>query len=183
MARVPYVTRESMTPEGQQVWDEIKRSRGDVAGNIRAFLNSPQAAAKLSDLGRYAAWDTPLDRRVKVLAFLTTAREADAHYVWTVNQSVARDAGLSEEVISAIHERRAPMGLEPKDACVVQFVLELLRHHRISDLTFEALRSQVGDAGIIDVLLVVGYYHTLSHFVQALDLDLPEGIPSALTYQ
>ena len=28
MARVPFVTRESMTPEGQTVWDEIESSRG-----------------------------------------------------------------------------------------------------------------------------------------------------------
>ena len=74
------------------------------------------------------------------------------------------------------------MGLEPKDAEVVQFVLEVLRHHRVSDVTFEGLRSQVGDAGIIDVLLVVGYYHTLAHCLQALEVDLPEGGTSALTY-
>ena len=182
MARVPYVTRENMTSEGQQVWDEIERSRGEVAGNFRALLNSPQAVGKMAELGGYVRFETLLDRRVKNLAMLTTARESNGHYVWTVNQRAAREAGLSDEVISAIHERRAPVGLEPKDAGVVQFVLELLRHHRISDVTFEALRSQVGDAGIIDVLLVVGYYHGLSHSLQALEVELPEGVASALTY-
>ena len=182
MARVPYVTRESMTPEDQKVWDEIKRSRGDVAGNFRAILNSPQGAGKFADLGGYVRFETPLDRRLKFLAILTTAREANGHYVWTVNEQAAREAGLSDEVISAIHQRRAPVGLEPKDAEVVQFVLEVLRHHRVSDVTFEGLRSQVGDAGIIDVLLVVGYYHTLAHCLQALEVDLPEGVTSALTY-
>ncbi|MCH7606145.1 MAG: carboxymuconolactone decarboxylase family protein, partial [Chloroflexi bacterium] len=75
------------------------------------------------------------------------------------------------------------VGLDAKDANVVQFVLELLRQHRVSDATFEALRSQLGDAGIIDVLVVVGYYHTLAHSLQALEVELPEGAASALTYR
>ena len=182
MARVPYVTRENMTPEGQKVWDEVERSRGEVAGNFRALLNSPQGAGNMAVFGRYIRFETPLDPRVKTLAILTAAREADGHYVWTVNQPEAREAGLSDEVIGAILQRRAPVGLEPKDAAVVQFVLELLRHHRVSDVSFEALRSQVGDSGIVDVLLVVGYYHGLAHSLQALEVELPEGVASALTY-
>ena len=52
---------------------------------------------------------------------------------------------MSDEVIGAILQRRAPVGLEPKDAAVVQFVLELCYGTTvISDVSFEALRSQVG---------------------------------------
>ena len=182
MARVPFATRDNMSPDGQQVWDEIESSRGGVALNYAALLNNPQAAEKLAVLGGYARFETPLDPRVKTLAILAAAREANGHYVWTVNQRVAKEVGLSDEVVKSIHERRAPVGLEPKDGRVVQFVLELLRHHRISDATFEALRSQLGDAGVIDVLVVSGYYHTLAHCLQALEVELPEGLTSALTY-
>lgn len=182
MARVPFVQRESMTSEGREVWDEIQRSRGGVARNFAALLNNPKAAQSLAGLGGYVRFETPLDPRVKALAILTAAREADGHYVWTVNQRSALEAGLSEDVIRAILEFRAPAGLRPKDGAVVQFVLELLRHHRVSDATFEALRSQVGDAGIIDVLVVVAYYHGLAHCLQALGVELPEGVASALTY-
>ena len=182
MARVPFAKRENMTPEGQKVWDEIESSRGGVAQNYAALLNNPQAAGSMAGLGAYARFETPLDPRVKALAVLTAAREANGHYVWTVNQRSARDAGIADDIIDAIHERRAPFGLEPKDASVVQFVLELLRHHRISDATFEAVRTQVGDAGIVDILVVSGYYHTLAHCLQALEVELPEGTTSALTY-
>jgi 4-carboxymuconolactone decarboxylase len=182
MARVPITKRENMTPDGQKVWDEIESSRGGVANNYAALLNNPQAASNLAALGGYARFETPLDPRTKALAVLTAAREADGQYVWTVNQRSAKEAGLTDHEISAIHERRAPVGLEPKDAAVVQFVIELLRHHRVSGTTFEALRSQVADAGIIDVLVVVGYYHMLAHSLQALEVELPDGVPAALTY-
>ena len=42
--------------------------------------------------------------------------------------------------------------------------------------------SQIGDAAIIDMLVVVSYYHGLAHLLQALDVELPEGVTSALTY-
>ena len=182
MARVPFTTRESMTPEGQEVWDEIESTRGGVARNYAALLNNPKAAGSLAVLGGYARFESPLDPRVKTLAVLTAAREASGPYVWTVNQRGATLGGISQEIIDSIHERRAPLGLEPNDANVVQFVLEILRQHQVSDTTFEALRAQIGDAGVVDVLVVAGYYHTLAHCLQALEVDLPDGVTSALTY-
>ena len=182
MTRVPYATRESMDAAGQAVWDEIETSRGGVARNYAALLNNPQASGAMATLGGYARYETPLDPRVKALAVLTAAREACGHYVWTVNQPAAKTAGLSDEVIAAIREYRAPAGLESKDASVVQFVLEILRQHRVSDTTFEAVRAIVGDAGMVDILVVTGYYHSLAHSLQALDVDLPEGTTSALIY-
>ena len=182
MARVPFARREDMTQEGQRIWDDLDSSRGGVARNYAALLNNPAAAGRLATLGGYVRFETPLDSRVKALAILTAAREADGHYVWTVNQRSAHEAGLAQEVIDAIREYRAPRGLAPQDATVVQFVLELLRHYRVSDTTFEDLRALVGDAGIIDVLVAVAYYHGLAHSLQALEVELPEEMTSALTY-
>ena len=182
MTRVPYATRDKMDAAGQAVWDEIETSRGGVAQNYAALLNNPQASGAMAGLGGYARYETPLDPRIKALAVLTAAREACGHYVWTVNQQAAKSAGVSSDVIDAIREYRAPAGLDAKDASIVQFVLEILRQHRISDATFEAVRAMVGDAGVVDILIVSGYYHTLAHSLQALQVDLPDGTTSDLTY-
>ena len=182
MTRVPYANRETMDAAGQAIWDEIETSRGGVARNYAALLNNPQAAGSMAHLGGYARYETSLDHRVKALAVLTAAREAHGHYVWTVNQPAARAAGLSEEIISAIREYRAPAGFDAADAAVVQFVLELLRQHRVSDKTFAAMQEVLGDSGVVDLLVVTGYYHTLAHCLQALEVDLPEGTSTDLTY-
>lgn len=182
MARVPFAKRENLTPEGQQIWDEFEKSRGGIARNYAALMNNPVAAGRLGALGGYARFESPLDARVKAVGVLTAAREAHGTYVWTVNQPAAHRAGLTDEEIAAIREFRAPAGLKKEDANVAQFVLELLRQHRISDHTYEALRAQIGDAAIIDLLVVVSYYHGLAHCLQALAVELPEGTPNALTY-
>ncbi len=182
MARVPFATRESMDAAGQAVWDEIETSRGGVQRNYAALLNNPEASSNFAHLGGYARFGTPLPARVKAVAVLTAAREACGHYVWTVNQPAARNAGLTDADIAAIHEYRAPNGLSGDDAAISGFVIELLRQHRVSDGTFEAVRGILGDAGIVDMLVVVSYYHGLAHALQALAVDLPEGTADALTY-
>ena len=108
MTRVPFATREAMDAAGQAIWDEIETSRGGVARNYAALLNNPQAAGALAGLGGYARYETPLPARIKALAILTAAREACGHYVWTVNQRPAKEAGLSDDIIAAILEYRAP---------------------------------------------------------------------------
>ena len=182
MTRVPFAKREDMDPEGQAIWDEIETSRGGVAQNYAALLNNPVAAMNFANLGGYARYETPLDPRVKAVAILTAAREACGNYVWTVNQRGAKAANIDDDVISAIREYRAPTGLEPADANVVQFVLEILRQHRVSDTTYSLLEAQSGSPAIIDMMVIVSYYHGLAHCLQALDVELPEGVTSDLTY-
>ena len=64
----------------------------------------------------------------------------------------------------------------------MQFVLEILRQHRVSDTTYQALEEQIGSSAIIDMMIVVSYYHGLAHCLQALEVELPEGTSSDLTY-
>jgi hypothetical protein len=40
----------------------------------------------------------------------------------------------------------------------------------------------VGNSGVVDLLVVTGYYHTLAHSLQALEVELPEGVTTDLTY-
>lgn len=178
MARVPPLEREDLPAEHQHIYDDIARSRGRVQPNFKALLNNPLATARMAALGEYVRFEALLPPRVKVLAMLATARENNGDYVWTVNLPQARNAGVDEVTIQAMHECRAPQGLAPEDAIIVQFTLELLRQHRITDATYQAVQQRLGDAGVIDLLLLIGYYGSLSHALSALEVMPP--IPSAL---
>ena len=180
MPRVPLVSRDDMPPEAQGIWDEIDGARGGVPRNYLALLNNPEAAQKLAVLGGYTRFGTRLDQRTQALTMLAAARAANGHYVWTANQQGARDAGLTDDVISAIRERRAPDGLDDSDAIVVRFVQELLSEQTFSDDAFEALRGEIGDAAIIDLLIVATFYDGMARMVEALEVDPPGGMVSDL---
>ena len=50
MARVPYVDREDLDAEGQEIFDTIRRDRNsaEVGSQFRALLHSPKAAGTRS---------------------------------------------------------------------------------------------------------------------------------------
>ena len=147
MARVRSLEREDLPAEHRHIYDDIAGSRGGVQPNFKALLNNPLATARMAALGGYVRFEAPLPPRVKVLAVLATAREFDGDYVWTANLPQARNAGVDEETIQAIRERRAPQGLAPEDALIVQFTLELLRQHRITDATYPGGPAEAGRRG------------------------------------
>jgi 4-carboxymuconolactone decarboxylase len=179
MPRLRSLERADLAPEHRHVYDDIAASRGRVPPNFNVLLNSPLAVSRLAALGAYVRFETPLPTRTKLLAVLTAAREAEGDYVWTANQPQASHAGLTEDIIDAIRERRAHDALAPEDALIVQFTLELLQQHRISDATFWAVQQRLGDAGVVDLLILIGYYSGLAHTLAALEVQPPA--PSTLS--
>ena len=59
MSRIPYLRREELGPEGQQLWDAIVNGRDDLvvtaegglAGPFNAFVTAPGAGRRLTSLG------------------------------------------------------------------------------------------------------------------------------------
>ena len=47
---------------------------------------------------------------------------------------------------------------------------------------FEAVRSSIGGAGVVALLVVAAYCHGLAHALQALQAELPDGTADALTH-
>ena len=176
MTRLRALTRDDLVPADRQVYDAIAARRGGVPPNYHVLLHSPQAAARMAALGTYIRFESPLPARTKALALLTTARETDGDYVWTMNQPHAATAGLTADLITAIRERRALASLAPEDAAIIRFTLELLTQHRIAEATFRAVQCQLGDAGVVEILLLIGYYASLSHAASALEI-----LPSRLS--
>ena len=180
MARVPYVQREQLTPEQQKHFDAIAGSRGQVGPNFQTLLNSPEAGGRFAAFGEYVRFHGDVPERLKELAIITAAREANNDYVWTAHERLARQQGVTDPMINAIRNRTAPDGLAGDDAAVVRFAKELLTKHEISDATFDTMHRKLGDKGIIDLILLIMYYHSLAHTLQAVKLEMPAGTPSTL---
>src|SRR6516165_3190669 len=72
MTRIPYLPREELGPEGQQLWDAIVDGRsnlvvtaeGGLAGPFNAFVTAPGAGRRLSSLGAKLRFGTSIERRL-----------------------------------------------------------------------------------------------------------------------
>jgi 4-carboxymuconolactone decarboxylase len=175
MARLPSITsKDQVAPKDHAIVDGIVQSRGALQGPFTMFLHCPELAGRLAHLGAFVRFEGSLDMRVRVLAAMTVARELDAVYVWGAQTGGARRLGVPETTITAIREKHA-RGIPPEDAQIVEFTRELMRKHRVDDATFKALRTRLGDDGLIQLTGVIGYYSMLAMTVNACELEAGKG--------
>ena len=104
------------------------------------------------------------------LAALATAREFDCKHEWAAHLEHAQKAGIPLETIRLIHQKKEPQLLAFEDAQIVSFVQELLRSHRVSEATFQALYGRLGERGLVELTATVGYYAMLACTLNAFDV-------------
>jgi 4-carboxymuconolactone decarboxylase len=171
MPRIPPVTRDSLPPDKQAIYDSISQSRGQVSGPFPVLLNSPEAASHIAALGHYIRYESILKPMIRELAIMTVAREFDCQYAWTSHDSLARQAGVREEALTALRDRKAPQGLTAEEADIVRYAQELVRTRRISDTTFAAVLKRLGPQGITELTATMGYYAMLGFALNAFDVQ------------
>ena len=180
MARVRYVSREDLPADKQGVYDRIAETRGAVPRLFQAMLNSPDAAARVGELGAYLRYSSPLDPAIREITILSTAREMGVDYEWAHHLPVAREVGVSEAVIDAIRSGRAPMGIPAKEGVFAQAAKELVREGALSERTFQAVEHLLGPAQTVDLIVLVGYYGMVGRVLKSLEVELEEGVESDL---
>ena len=88
-ARLPRITRESLDPEGQRVYDIIvnpdSRYASGLRGPIGMWMYSPPMAEHLFPASSYLRFgaDGNRDQRLAELAILTAARALNSQYEWS----------------------------------------------------------------------------------------------------
>ena len=175
MARLALITsKDQVAAQDHAVVDGIVKSRGALHGPFTVFLHCPELAGRLAHLGAFVRFEGSLDKRVRVLAAMTVARELDAVYVWGAQTGSARRQGVPEATITAIREKHT-RGVPPEDAQIIDFTLQLIRKHRVDDATFKAVQARFGDDQLLQLTGAVGYYVMLAMTVNACELEAAPG--------
>ena len=182
MARVPYVKRDELDSEGQEIYDRIRRDRNapEVGLQFRALLNSPKAASYLTSLGAELRFRSALPADLMELAIITLAREWNSDIEWTAHAALAAKAGVLAEKIEAIRTGKPLLGFTDAEQTVVRFALELLHEKRLSDETFAAAQKLFGTRGVVDLTLTCSYYTAINIAQIALKPEMEAGKPSTL---
>jgi 4-carboxymuconolactone decarboxylase len=179
VARVPEITNREDVPEDQrEFYDSIIASRKRIGAPYNFLLHAPDLAARTAHLIGYSLFSTDFPEDVKEVAICTVAREMDCPFEWAAHADDARKAGVGEEDLEIIRDRKAPAGLGEREADVVRYVQELLRPpHRITPATFEALRTRIGVARLVELTGIIGAYAGLACSLNAFEVAAPPGRP------
>ena len=182
MARIPVASRENV-PEGQRAaFDEFVKWRGEVPtdGPGSVMLNAPEVANRGLDLAGHLRADTSLSPKIRELGMLLTARENDCRYIWDSHAPDARTAGLSNEIIDNLRDKKELTGLTADEAAVVNYGRELFRTRRVSQATFDAALAQFGVLGLTELTNLMGCYTMLAFNINAFEAEPPSGTTEPL---
>lgn len=178
MARTPPVTRESVPENQRAAFDAIVRERGEVptGGPGSVMINAPETAQRALGLALYLRSDTSLEPRIRELGMLLAARENDCQYIWNAHAPLGRQAGLRDEIVDSLRDRKKLPNPAADEAAVVNYGQEFFRTRRVSQEAFDAVLAQFGALGVAELTTLLGCYAMLAFNVNAFGVELPEGL-------
>ena len=139
-----------------------------------------ELADKAQKLGALMRFGTSVPARLKELGILYVARAWSAQFEWYAHKKFAIEGGLSLDVIDAIEARRRPDFENDDEEAVYNFCVELHETHKVSDACFAAAKKHMGEAGVSELVGVLGYYTLVSMTLNVFEVPLPEGEPLPL---
>ncbi|HEX9761696.1 MAG TPA: carboxymuconolactone decarboxylase family protein [Acidimicrobiia bacterium] len=157
--------RTDASPDQLETFDHIAASRGTMIRPFAAMLHRPEIARATADLGAVIRYQSTLTDRDRELVICVTAIERDCGFEWDSHSPIARAAGVPEATLDAIRQRGEVS--DEADAALVAFVRELSRGGKVDNATFDAMRSRLGDPGVVELSAVVGYYTMMAVFMSA----------------
>jgi len=158
----------------------VSGPRAGASGPFNVLLRSPEMGDLAQKLGEYSRFRPAVSAKVRELAIIVTARHWTAQYEWNAHRNAAAQAGVKEDIIKAIAERKRPTGMEPDEEAAYNFANELLETKHVSDATFKAAVDRFGEKGVVDIIGVMGYYQMVSMLLNVDRYPLPNGVQPEL---
>ncbi|MGE0715773.1 MAG: carboxymuconolactone decarboxylase family protein [Alphaproteobacteria bacterium] len=176
MARVPYLDREDLAPENQDL----------LARNInlyRGLANSPNALRRFSALGRFIRFESRLDPRLRELAILQVGYLARSEYEYSHHIKIGRDFGVRDEDVRAMIDETEgrPSGLEPLAKLVLRGAREMTDGLAMSDETYAALAAELSHELMTDLVMTIAFYNGVVRLLATLQIDVEDSYQEYLT--
>jgi len=167
MSRLTRKTKNELTADQRDLFDKIVESRpvkpndGTIGGPFDVWLQNPDMGRRLIGLGSFFRFDTSVHWQ--------------AQFEWYAHEPMARDAGVPDEIITAIKVGEQPKFEDSRDLAAYQLAIDLHRTRRVSPETYDRAVAVFGEQGVAELVGLCGYYTLVSMTLNAFDVPLPSG--------
>jgi 4-carboxymuconolactone decarboxylase len=183
MSRLEYLRYDDLDPDGQKVWDGVVGSRGaelvneqgGLIGPFNAFVHAPDVGRRLSSLGATLRFGTSIERRLSEVAIITVGARWKAEFEWYAHSRMAREHGVPAAVIDAIGHGEDPPFEADDERTIFTAARQLAEAGRLDQGAYDAARRLLGQAGLVELVSLCGYYTLISYLLNAFDVPLPAG--------
>jgi 4-carboxymuconolactone decarboxylase len=133
-----------------------------LPGPFNAMLHNPEIGGPLQRLGAAIRSTTSLSLRSREIATLAVAARLRSDYEWARHSPIARELGLTDAQLSMLHADGQPDLADPAEQTVLRTTRRLLEESDLSDQEFGEAIAAVGEAGLVALSTLVGYYRLLA---------------------
>jgi 4-carboxymuconolactone decarboxylase len=183
VTRLSNVRRDELDAAGQNVWDKIVGTRGEqlvggdgtLVGPFNAFVHAPDVGKHLASLGAVVRFGTSIERRLSEVAIITVGARWKAEFEWWAHARMAREHGVADAVVDAIGKGEEPPFAADDERIVYSVAHELTNAGQVSQARYDAARDLLGEAGLVELVSLCGYYTLISYLLNAFAVPLPPG--------
>lgn len=126
--------------------------------------------------GNHMLFECTLEPRERQLLILRTGYLCKSKYEWGHHVLIGKRVGLSEEEIARVKQGPSAPGWSRRQATLVRAVDELHGDQMIGDETWAALSEFFDERRLIEIVMLVGLYMTVSMSLNTLGVQLDTGI-------
>src|SRR5262245_5556911 len=176
------LAREELALDERRFYDAVKAiRRHPISGPFIVLMNSsPDLATRFAHLGHYfhargQADESILSIRVRTFMAAIGSRTLNAAYEWSAWITWAIDAGVPQETVDAIRERRPLNALTEEDTLVLDFCSQLVSgNHRVSDAVFDKAHRHFGVQPLVELVGTLGYFAMIAYPLNAFEMQMTE---------
>jgi 4-carboxymuconolactone decarboxylase len=171
MALIPYPTDDELDPRAAEVLERLP-----VRINLFSMLaNAPAMMRPTLGLGSAILRGGVLDAKLRELAILRTAHLTSTEYEWVQHVPIAANVGVPDEQIDALAQDDFDRTVfDDEAALAIDIVDATLRDERVHPRLVEEGAAVFGRDGLLELLIVPGYYAMLGNVMRAVELDVDE---------
>jgi 4-carboxymuconolactone decarboxylase len=177
--RLPKLDDNNLTADQRALAQSIAsgpRGQFKMSGPFAIFLHSPTFGELAQKLGGHLRFKTRVPPRLSEFAILCTAQHWKAQYEWAMHAPMAEKAGVKPETVRDLQAGRAPKKAPRDEMALYAFIKELYSSRRVSTGTYNKVKKLLGDAGVVDLVGILGYYAMVSMTLNTFKAPLPQGM-------
>jgi 4-carboxymuconolactone decarboxylase len=174
MNRILEIPPEKLTPEQTTVFDQLTAGRGRILGPYKIWIHSPPVASGMERIGTFLNKRSSLSKREIEIGILVIAQHWQADYVRQAHIREGKAAGLTQETIDAILAGTDPKLSDAHEDAVYRFAAALVAGAKLSDAAFAEIETALGREGIAEVLVLLGYYTSVSMAMKVHEVPIPQ---------
>jgi 4-carboxymuconolactone decarboxylase len=172
-----------LTPAQQEQYERVKRMRpprpdGQFGGPFDPWIKSPEVAQRALSLGNYIWERTSVGRRIVELAIIVTGRHWRSNVEWVAHARMAKEQGVSDEVIRAVFEKRTPKDAPADELLTIEVCRALHETQDLPKALYDRAIATWGEQGLMDIIQTIGFYTFVSMTLNAFDIPTGPGEPT-----